>query len=324
MGKGRWSYHRRPSPFYGKLPIGDEAKNPMGEAHYPLPDIYKSSQTWDDEQAHLHKALLLLGHTSKARAVLQCGHTFNRYTCIYCHKHADFPLSCYLRLCPRCAVRRSLQFLARHHQAIKDTKRPKLLTLTLKSHKQLSAELLDKLNLYFAKLRRRTLWTNNVAGGMAGLELTHTNHGWHPHIHALIDSDYIPQPSISRAWKRITQGSYIVDIREVTTSGGVYEVAKYIAKGRSFYDDPSLLHQFLDTTKGRRFFTTFGSYYGQPNHNETIQTPSEPRNRTTFHWSIMERAMVPDACHFCGNQVFSAEGPIDVDPIEPIPFQIPF
>jgi hypothetical protein len=42
----------------------------------------------------------------------------------------------------------------------------------------------------FTKLRAQRWWKRSVRGGVAGFEMTRRRKGWHPHVHAVIDSDW--------------------------------------------------------------------------------------------------------------------------------------
>jgi hypothetical protein len=76
-----------------------------------------------------------------------------------------------------------------------------------------------------AKMRRFVL-----SGGVEYLAVwERTRAGW-PHIHALLKSEYIPQPLISRWWRALA-GSPVVYIEAVTSArGGGRYVAKYLVK----------------------------------------------------------------------------------------------
>lgn len=259
-----------------------------------------------------------------ARRVLYCGRAFWTYRCLDCDHLNKVPISCNQRLEPRCATRRAHRFIARHANALDRLAQPKLLTLTWISPPTLTPELLSTYNQHFAHLRRQKLWTNAVKGGMAGYEFTWTTAGWHPHIHALIDSDYIPQPALSRAWMKVTDASYIVDIRAARTENAVFEVAKYVAKGSSFYTDSVLLDQFLATTKGRRFFTTFGSFYRAD--------PAE-KSQHNRPWALMVSQMIRapprgvpfvEKCEECDSPSLWYDGYLEDEGIEKPTIQIPF
>jgi len=285
--------------------------------------LAKRTLAWNREAKNLYSALMLLGEVTKAHNVLECGHAFIAYFCRDCAHETKLKLSCFLRLCPRCAVRRSLKFVHAHTHALSLITEPKLLTLTFKSVPTLTPETLTSARKSLTKLRHRKLWHSNVTGGLAGLELTWSPKGWHPHWHALLDSSYISRYPLSKAWKQITQGAWLVDIRQCDPITGCHEVAKYIAKGTTFYSHPALLRQFLDTTKGRRFFTTFGSFYKtspgsqDPATDTNLSSPPDILNPHHHH------GPQPTACEECGGIHLICTGKHIEDPIDPPKIQLP-
>jgi hypothetical protein len=69
----------------------------------------------------------------------------------------------------------------------------------------------------------RQLWVRlgpRVRGGFYAIEPIHKGRGWHVHIHAILDADYLPQAELSRLWHEITGDAYIVDIRRVFSPQG--------------------------------------------------------------------------------------------------------
>lgn len=285
---------------------------------------HAAAAAWDREQRYLHNALYLLGRTTEARNVLRCGHQAVRYHCPSCRTDTDLPLSCRNRLCPRCSIARAAKFIARHRTALSQMHSPRLLTLTFKSIPSLTPEALSKMSKDFANLRRRTLWTNAIKGGLAGTEFTWGKHGWHPHYHALLDGAYIPVRELSKLWLTITGDSIIVYLQACTTTSGVYEVAKYVAKGNTFYAHKHLVSEYLDVTKGRRFFTTFGTFY------RAADPPDNPiRTAYALARSLIKDPMGPGApyiivCPDCQMPGLECRGQVTDGVIKTKPIQIPF
>uniref|UniRef100_UPI0014461982 protein rep n=1 Tax=Ningiella ruwaisensis TaxID=2364274 RepID=UPI0014461982 len=144
-------------------------------------------------------------------------------------------------LCAPCAIRRAAKaveaYLGKFNEIIasQGDLEPYLLTLTIKNGQDL-AERFDHLNksmksvLKARRNHKSSGWGYNefckMKGGVYSYELTHSEHGWHPHIHIvallskddLIDFDIrIPKQSqLSKDWKKITGDSFIVDIRPIT------------------------------------------------------------------------------------------------------------
>lgn len=276
------------------------------------------------ETLALYKALFILGYPVKAEKVLECGRASIPHECLDCNAISHLRLSCDHRLCPRCARRRASRFISTHYSAIQRILHPSHLVLTFRTPKYISTAHLARCTQSFVRLRRSKLWRSTVLGGLAGLELTHTDTGWHPHWHALIDNELIPKHALDMAWKKASRGSFITWINRCEPEAGIYEVAKYIAKGSDFYANPHLLEAFLKATHGKRFFTSFGSLYRatDPSHPK-IDIPDNPgtlpAEYTTHYGPCLLRH-----CHACGSTHLTRL-PKEVDRPIPKPYvQFPF
>lgn len=191
----------------------------------------------------------------------------------YRHKVSNqvrvFSNSCHVKFCPLCSASKAIQIRKDTELWLKTAEFPKMLTLTLKhdSESQL-ASLLEELYSCFRQLRRLALW-KRIKGGAWFFEVKETSKGWHAHLHVLCSGGYLPQSVIRRDWKRLTNGSSIIDIRRVrNTEKAAQYVSKYATK-------PMLLHKLSLTKRqelylalhGRRMYGCFGNFH---------RTPKEP------------------------------------------------
>lgn len=154
--------------------------------------------------------------------------------------------ACHLRWCPLCSKSRSLHIAEAVGAWCSRAKSPKFLTLTLR---HTNAPLTHQINfLYqaFRQLKQRKIFVDKVLGGVWFFQIKWSKDSsqWHPHLHCLIDSGYIPQAELSDVWSRITNGSKVVDIRQVRTPK---EAAEYVAR---YAARPTQLHM-LDLDQGQ-------------------------------------------------------------------------
>jgi len=173
---------------------------------------------------------------------------------------------CHDRFCGPCGAERSRIIATNVITRIgKETAR--FLTLTLKARSEPLTDTITRLYRAFARLRTRRLWQNAVTGGVAFLEVKRSsdcNH-WHVHLHALIQGKYLCRRAVSKAWKQITEDSYIVDVRMVKDSA---TASRYVAKYASKPLDPTTtrshaaLVECITALKGRRLCLTFGDWRG--------------------------------------------------------------
>ena len=141
------------------------------------------------------------------------------------------------------------------------------LTLTLADADKPLSELIDKLLASFRKLRQWPTWKRRVVGGVAFLEIkwSDAKQRWHPHIHAIMDSAYIPQADIADRWKLITATSFIVHIKRPRNAETVIRyVTKYGSKplNQSFVNNAERLDEAIAALKGRHLCTAFGDWRG--------------------------------------------------------------
>lgn len=143
------------------------------------------------------------------------------------------------------------------------------ITLTLRPEGRSLDHLLSLLQTCFTRLRRLPVWRNNVAGGAAFLEIKRSKsvEGWNVHLHALVDSTWVPHHALRQAWCGLTGGSFIVDVRRVRDPDHVRRyVTKYVSKGFSseVARNPEHLDEAIQALSGRRMCATFGTWRGIP------------------------------------------------------------
>jgi len=98
------------------------------------------------------------------------------------------------------------------------------------------------------------------------LKLSKPSGQWHTHIHCLLDAEYYPQYYLREAWRAVTGGSYIVDIRPIRNPNkAANDAARYAARPGTL--TPLSLSQRLEvyhSFHGRRLCGTFGTAKGVP------------------------------------------------------------
>ena len=172
--------------------------------------------------------------------------------------------TCKDRFCVPCADSRSARIGRRIRDKIGPTQ-ISFLTLTLADNDLSLANLINKLLRSFRRLRTWSVWKREVTGGVAFIELKWSDkkQRWHPHIHAIIESGYIPQKPLSERWCDITAGSFIVHIKRPKNSDTVIRyVTKYGSKplDQSFIHDAERLDEAIAALHGRHLCMAFGEW----------------------------------------------------------------
>ena len=178
---------------------------------------------------------------------------------------AEFALQeyrCKSRICGRCNKARCFKLTDQFLPIVKKFDDPRMITLTPKSNNKPLREQIQKLSKDFANLRRSKLWKLKYTVGFWTIEVTHNNttDQWHPHIHAIVDGDYIHHPHLKKLWHAITGDSFIVWLKRCPTAKRAVEyITGYVTKTSDVTRIPK--HRIADWAvglKGLRLINTFG------------------------------------------------------------------
>ena len=176
--------------------------------------------------------------------------------------------ACHLRWCPLCAEARA-GFLAGSVRAwYKSARSPKLLTLTLRHTDTPLPHQIDLLYNSFRKLRRSKYIRDRVRGGIWFFQIkwSKKTDAWHPHIHALIDSYFIPQQQIRQRWAKYTHDSDVVDIRACwSPESAANHVGRYATRPGTLSSVPTSQRlELIESLNGRRIVGAWGSAKSVP------------------------------------------------------------
>lgn len=143
----------------------------------------------------------------------------------------------------------------------------RFLTLTIRTADLTLREAVQKLYTSFARLRLTTFWRTRVTGGCATCEIKRTRDTlrWHPHLHILLQGDYLPIGWLGQHWHKITGDSYIADITACEDgSQAAHYVTKYLSKPvpSSILRNPADLREAIKALDGRHLVFTFGTWRG--------------------------------------------------------------
>lgn len=183
---------------------------------------------------------------------------------------------CRLRWCFHCSEARQ-QFIT---QAVKgwwnEAKRPKLLTLTLKHNDDSLQDQIDFLYKSFAKFRNRKYVKDRTRGGVWFFQVTYNQKDkqWHPHLHVLLDSEFLDHTKIMQLWFKITKTSNVVHIRKVEDlDKTLSHNARYAARPSALLKIPEeLWPDLFEAFNGRRICGTYGDA------REISLRPSKPED----------------------------------------------
>lgn len=205
-------------------------------------------------------------------------------TCTNCGDVHEVATRCKRKWCPSCvrwiAGRRS----ARFRGAVAEMQWPLFVTLTMPNGDD--PEAVRELRRAFGKLRHRKLWTTRTTGGVASIEVTNIGNGWHPHLHAVIDCEWLayktPPPTwgrgsahvatrceaahreLSAIWARcLGEPTAHVWVKRCNAATITEEVVKYSVKGLDLIESPDRIGPMIRVLERTRLITTFGSFFGR-------------------------------------------------------------
>lgn len=199
------------------------------------------------------------------------------------HDAVLFSSSCDFRICPDCARNHTARLMKRYIPAIEKLlgthPEYRLRTLTLtrsiqlgeRGFKESAQDGFDLIQKAMYEVVGRK-WKGDGAGMLANWEVGPNGHKLHYHM--VYFGPWVSQKALSRVWKDLTHGDYVVWVKEVKIRDGdwqsaVSEVLKYATK---FYTDnkdtkermflsPELTVKLFVALKGVRRIRSWGSLY---------------------------------------------------------------
>lgn len=145
--------------------------------------------------------------------------------------------ACRHRLCPFCSKAKATTISNNLFHWVKSLDRPKLLTLTLQHTNAPLDDQLDHLYTFFRRWRLRQPMKSHIKGGVWFVQLTRNDDKgqWHPHLHVVLDSAFLPHSTLAAAWKNVTHTSDILDIRAIKSpEKAASYVARYVSRPASY------------------------------------------------------------------------------------------
>lgn len=130
----------------------------------------------------------------------------------------------------------------------------------------------------FRRLRQRSLWKRHVFGGAFVIEIKGSIGNWHPHIHAIIHSYFIPWALLRSAWFDVSQGT-AVWISDISDDKAMAYVTKYLTKP----DVPAAQLDVVSASLRRfRLFTRFGDWHSILIPKHTFDAPCRECGRVDW------------------------------------------
>lgn len=198
----------------------------------------------------------------RASTINDCARTVTLFLHAFTGTAQRYTCRCHDRLCPYCSHQRQTRTKVRLSHVISHMTSPKHLVLTIPSQTTPLGETISNLLNTFHKLRKTPLWRNANPSGLYVLEITRnpTTGLWHPHIHAVLDSRFIPIAPLRRLWAQIWPGTEVVWIEKIRTVPQLAaELSKYVGKPPNIRDWPNrAITEYALATARRHLIQPFG------------------------------------------------------------------
>lgn len=215
--------------------------------------------------------------------------------CSCCNAPRTAYRRCDLKWCPSCAPRLAFDKTEKYSPVVNCFDHPMFVTFTTQNFDARSKKTTGMREVVraFKRLRAQRWWKRSVVGGVAAFEMTRRRKGWHPHVHALLDSRWFaatvsapPMGSTAATFKHRCRlaceevaeqwtlalggrpGS--VKVRRVRVRPGqsigdcLREVMKYSITAESLDNITGSVGLLLDELSCTRNLVAFGSAYRHP------------------------------------------------------------
>lgn len=240
--------------------------------------------------------LLEEGENDLLAKIAKCGRLVY-LRCSTCKDEIELSEQCKRKWCPSCSRLSAARRAAELRHIVRHFRWPLFMTLTMRNVFDVSPSDVKKLRRAFGKLRHRKLWRERhddhgrrigagVTAGIATIEVTNEGNGWHIHLHAVIDCEWlawhVQMPrrgagkaawekackaaaiELERTWSKILgQETSSVKVKRCDAETISKEVLKYACKSSDLLESPDPIGNMLRALDSTRLMTTFGSAHGQ-------------------------------------------------------------
>lgn len=172
---------------------------------------------------------------------------------------------CMLRICPACQRAYARRLADRTEQLFRHTGRtmPLFVTLTLQTSTRPLPDSVAFLRSCFRRLRATKEWKQRIDFGIGAIEVTRGKHRdhWHVHIHIIAWGRFYPHDLLERQWRRITYGSFKVDVQRCAKPSSVrHYISDYITKppAEAAFDDDGLADEWYKAVMRQHWVIRFG------------------------------------------------------------------
>ncbi len=266
-----------------------------------LPEQLKP--TWDREAAVMRgkRERELVKHRLYSEGEIELGDKLDKcglpmpLVCVCCGNENSVETACKKRWCPACAWQIQRKRIDRFKGAVELMRWPAFLTLTQQNSPD--PETIRDLRDAWGRMRRRKIFVDKILGGVAAIEVTTAEDGYHPHLHAIIDCEWLavhtPAPTfrdshdvfvqkcemaqqeLSSVWASVLgQERAICWIVRMRNLEKLRYSLKYAVKGSDLVESKQPIGPLLRCLEKTRCISAFGNLHGRTAEMEAEERPA--------------------------------------------------
>jgi len=253
----------------------------LSPAEALIPSTHRKPLSAKQTAHHRNLALAIkcdeAGLETYAEPLRMCTVTSGLFICSGCGNYSYHPNHCKSRLCAYCAPAKAKKRAKLVRYMLSHMVHPKFLTLTMARCDALK-DGLSRIRKAFTRWRNWKQIKPMITGGYYQLEVVAKDDGWHVHLHALIDGQFLPKNIIWTTWAKALGVKQVnVDISAASRGEVAHEVAKYAAKAVQVKDwTPDQLAEFVAAMKNCRLSGTFGEWFNAKVDELLHEDPPDP------------------------------------------------
>lgn len=217
-------------------------------------------------------------------------------SCVCCGKSRTVERGCKRRWCPVCAPKITAARLMRLESVVSRFQWPLAVTLTMENVKMADGAL-AQVKEKFRAFRRTHFWSRSVKGGVVGFEVTNRGRGFHPHLHALVDCEWLavetPRPQrrataqhlkslceraqneLAEVWGAYVQGRKAMVWVNRAWGKSMVETLKYAIKPSDLLEDAIDAGELIDIIDEGRMISSFGHAHASAKNFVGREEPEE-------------------------------------------------
>ncbi len=212
-------------------------------------------------------------------------HSTRSVYCSFDGYRKEVRMRCKGRTCSVCRQREFMRLREQYAPVMGKVRWPNWVTIAPQNVKRLTRAYVQSFHAAVGRVLDRKRWRGAIVGGILFAECTNIGNGWHPHLHGMMDAQWVDRRALAREIAQEMGCRVFVDARRFDTpencldyllgyvkkAPDIYRIdglPKKLAVGRRRYvgyiEAWERKREYDEAYKGLRMVKPFGSLYGVP------------------------------------------------------------